>query len=173
MSNSLKQKHTFDVPAVEAGEQPFIAQDDTMTCYECTLGQMIEANRDDAIRLEGDKKSLRETIESLNQTVTALNETVTAKNAKIDELVEYSKAKNIEISSLKMDLGVARMLKDQARTGIPAGMERLPDGGVRLGITIDVDTATPLLSWADGAGEDPATYIAAQVQDALVAVTSS
>jgi hypothetical protein len=173
MSNNLKQKHTFDVPAVEAGEQPFIAQDDTMTCYECTLGQMIEANRDDSIRLEGEKKSLRETIESLNQTVTALNETVTAKNARIDELVEYSKAKSIEISSLKMDLGVARMLKDQERTGIPAGLERLPDGGIRLGVTLDVDTATPYLSQAESAGEDPAVYVQRMVEEAVLAFAAS
>ena len=173
MANNLKQKHTFDVPAAEAGEQPFIAQDDTMTCYQCTLGQMIEANQDDARRLEGEKKSLRETIESLNQTVTALNETINAKNAKIDELVEYSKAKNIEISSLKMDLGVARMLKDQARTGIPVGLERLPDGGVRLGITLDVDTATPYLSQAECAGEDPVVYIQRMVEESVLAFSAS
>jgi hypothetical protein len=40
-------------------------------------------------------------------------------------------------------------------------------------VTLDVDEATPLLSWADGAGEDPAEYIAKQIKDALVAVTSS
>ena len=65
------------------------------------------------------------------------------------------------------------MLKDQAKTGIPVGLELLPGGGIRLGVTLDVDEATPLLSWADSAGEDPAEYIAKQIKDALVAVTSS
>ena len=173
MANNLKQKHTFDVPAPEAGEQPFIAQDDTMTCYGQTLDEIVRGMQVEA----GSWKKLADEraviIDGQNQTVAALNETVTAKNAKIDELVETITAKNAEIGSLKMDLGVARMLKDQARSGIPLGLERLPDGGVRLGITLDVDTATPLLSWAEGAGEDPAAYIAAQAQDALVAVTSS
>jgi hypothetical protein len=166
---NLKAGESFDVPAPEAGEaqaQPFIAQRDTMTVYGQTVDEIITGMREDVQRF-------KEEAEAAGATIIALNETITAKNAKIDELVEYSKKKNETISELRIDLGVARMLKYQGKAGIPVGLERLPGGGIRLGVTLDVDEATPLLSWADGAGEDPAEYIAKQVKDALVAVTSS
>lgn len=57
--------------------------------------------------------------------------------------------------------------------GMAKGLERLEGGGLRLPVTLDVDEATPLLSWAHDAGEDPLTYIARQIKDALVSVTSS
>ena len=171
MTFTPKQKPAFDAPAKpEADEQPpaepIIAQDDTMTASGLTVGQMVEAAKMDKQRLQGE-------LDARDATIQGLNETVSAKNAKIDELVEYSKKKNAEIGELKIDLGVARLAKDSAKAGIPAGLERLPGGGIRLAVTLDVDEATPLLSWAEGAQEDPATYIAAQIKDALVAVTSS
>lgn len=79
-----------------------------------------------------------------------------------------------KVKELTTDLGMARILLQKAKTaGSVSGLERLPGGGVRLMVELDVDEAEPLLGWADGAGEDPAVYIARQIKDALVAVTSS
>ena len=166
---NLKAGESFDVPAPEAGEaqaQPFIAQRDTMTVYGQTVDEIIAGMREDVQRF-------KEEAEAAGATIIALNETITAKNAKIDELVEYSKKKNETISELRIDLGVARMLKDQAKAGIPVGLERLPGGGIRLPVTLDVDTATPYLSQAESAGEDPAVYIQRMVEEAVLAFAAS
>jgi len=73
-----------------------------------------------------------------------------------------------------MDLGVARMLlKQEKASGIPQGIVRLENGGIRLAVELDQDEAGPLLSWAESAGEGPAVYIARQIKDALVMVVSS
>jgi hypothetical protein len=166
---NLKAGESFDVPAPEAGEaqaQPFIAQRDTMTVYGQTVDEIITGMREDVQRF-------KEEAEAAGATIIALNETITAKNTKIDELVEYSKKKNETISELRIDLGVARMLKDQGKAGIPVGLERLPGGGIRLGVTLDVDTATPYLSQAESAGEDPAVYIQRMVEEAVLAFAAS
>ena len=166
---NLKAGESFDVPAPEAGEaqaQPFIAQRDTMTVYGQTVDEIITGMREDVQRF-------KEEAEAAGATIIALNETITAKNAKIDELVEYSKKKNETISELRIDLGVARMLRDQAKSGIPVGLERLPGGGIRLAVTLDVDTATPYLSQAESAGEDPAVYIQRMVEEAVLAFAAS
>lgn len=159
----------------------FIAEDETMTTYGMTVAQIIEVNRVECERIANESA--------------AKDETITAKEAKIVELVEYGKKKNAmlqevvtadqakavqvaelgaKIDSLTIDLGVARMLAKQAKaSSVPAGIERLPGGGIRLAVTLDVDEAAPLLSWAESAGEDPAEYIAKTLKDAMVMVVSS
>lgn len=47
--------------------------------------------------------------------------------------------------------------------------EKRTDGSIRVTITLDADEAAPLLSQAEGAGEDPATFVAQQVSEALLA----
>jgi hypothetical protein len=157
------------VVAVETIQEtgPVIADNDTMTIYGQTMGEIIEL-KDTVINRKHDE------IITLRAQIDELSGRVTAKEAKIAELVEYSQKKNTEIGDLKKDLGVARMAVQQAKAStIPQKLERLAGGGIRLAVTLDVDEAAPLLSWSDSAGEDPATYIAAQIKDALLAVTSS
>jgi myo-inositol-1-phosphate synthase len=151
-------------PAADQEPSPapteFIAQGDTMTVYGATVDGIVEADRTDLQRIMGESAA-KDTV-------------IAAKNAKIEELVEYGKAKNGEITELKKDLGVARMLlKDGKVSAVSQGIERLPGGGIRLAVTLDCDDAAPLLSWAEGAGEDPETYIAKIIQDAVVSVVSS
>lgn len=114
-------------------------------------------------------KALHETIAAKNEAIaqgeTALNNTnfaLTAAESKVTELA-------VEAKTLNEKLAFARMAAAKA----PKGVERTESGGIRLMVTLDVDEATPLLSWAESADEDPAEYITRQVHDALVAVTSS
>jgi len=128
--------------------EEFVANVDTMTVAGVTLGALIEKAQSE--------------IEELTSQVGVL----AADNA--------AKAKTI--ADLNTDLAVARLVAKDAKTvasAMPAGIQRTPDGGLRLMIRLDVDEATPLLSWADSAGEDPAEYIAKTLKDALVAVTCS
>lgn len=90
----------------------------------------------------------------------------------VAELVADNAAKADTIATLNVDLAVARVVSEDAKT-IAGSLQRLPDGGLRLMVTLDADSAVPLMSWADGAGEDPATYIQKVLEDALVAVVSS
>lgn len=156
-----------------------VAPGSAMTVYGMTVDAIVEGARKQAVEMQ--------TV--IDGNIAAL----AAKEAKIAELVEYGKNKNAmlqelvtadaakatliaelgpKVESLTKDLGMAR-LAAQKRATIPQNLERLPGGGIRLAVELDVDESAPLLSWADSAGEDPATYIARQVKDALVAVTSS
>ena len=124
-----------------------------------------------------------ETITARNREIKALHETIAAKNEAIAQgeialnndnvALMAAEAKIVglvaEVKTLNEKLAFARM----AAVSAPKGVERTESGGIRLAVTLDVDEATPLLSWAESAGEDPAEYIARQVHDALVAVTSS
>lgn len=63
-----------------------------------------------------------------------------------------------------------------AESNVPE-MQRLSDGGLRLMVTVPVDQATPLLSWAADAGcatpEAIQEYVQKQLEEALIAVVSS
>ena len=148
-----------DAPAVAP---EFIAQGDTMTGYGLTVDQIVEAARENEQKIQ----------QAASEKEAGLSETIAARNREIESLQNTIREKNKTMESLTMDLGVARMLAKQAKAS-GSGFERLADGGLRVLVNLDVDEATPLLSWAEGANEDPATYIAAQIRDALVAVTSS
>lgn len=48
------------------------------------------------------------------------------------------------------------------------GIKLLPNGSIALEVVIDEDLAGALLEWAEGAGEDPATWINRQINEALL-----
>ncbi len=146
-----------EVAAAPAGEQ--VATEETMTFVGMTLGELISQMK--ALVVEEKARA------------DAKDETLGLRDREIQSLHGLVSAKNDKIAELTADLGAARLVAKEAKGGIPVGLERLPGGGIRLGVELDADEATPLLSWADSAGEDPATYVARQVHDALVAVTQS
>jgi len=149
-----------DQPGASTEASALVADNSTMTIYGQTMGEIMDL-KDSVINRKHDETVV------LQAQVDELTGKIAAKDAKIAELVEYSQKKNA-------DLGIARMALQESKVStIPQKLERLAGGGIRLAVTLDVDEATPLLSWAESAGEDPAIYIAAQVKDALVAVTSS
>lgn len=139
-----------------------------------------------AIDVDLTLKAKDETIAAREREISALHETIAKKNEMIASLEESFKAQGETIDALqgqlgtlrgdlneaKRDLGMLRLAAKSKASSAP-GIERLPGGGIRLAISLDCDEAEPLLSWADSAGEDPATYIAKTLKDALVAVTSS
>jgi hypothetical protein len=149
----------------QAPPTEFIAQDDTMTCYEVTVREIITAGQNEAVRFKNES-------EGKDGTIFELNAQISTKNTEIKDLAAESGKKDTQIKSLERDLGIARLAAQKNATGAP-GLQRLPGGGIRLMVTLDVDESAPLLSWADSAGEDPGEYIAKQIKDALVAVTSS
>jgi hypothetical protein len=149
-----------DQPGASAEASALVADNSTMTIYGQTMGEIMDL-KDSVINRKHEETVV------LQAQVDELTGKIAAKDAKITELVEYSKQKN-------MDLGVARMALQQAKAStIPQRLERLAGGGIRLAVSLDIDESAPLLSWADSAGEDPAEYISRQIKDALVAVTSS
>ena len=142
----------------EDKQQEQVAQGETMTAYGLTVDGIIEAAKADSDKQAAEILALKTSIAGLEGTVA--------------ELTAANEAKAQTIKDLNVDLAVAKVAAEDAKLNADA-FRRLPGGGVRLLVTLDVDEAGPLLSWADSAGEDPATYIATQIKDALVAVTSS
>ena len=150
-----------------------------MTVYGMTVDAIIEGSRQKAVEMQS----------SIDEKAAA----ILAKDAKIAELVEYGKSKNValqeltaadaakaaqiaelgpKVDSLTKDLGMARMTA-KATAGTSRGIERLPGGGIRLAVTLDEDSATPFLSQAECAGEDPAVFIQRQLEEALLAFAAS
>lgn len=147
------------------------------------LDTQLATQKDEINRHTVEMQAKDETIAGRNREIVALHKTITAKNGKIDELIDAQKpadsalalaeAKVVELAAQVKELTEKLALAKMAVKSAPKGLERLEGGGLRLPVTLDVDEATPLLSWAHDAGEDPLTYIARQIKDALVSVTSS
>jgi hypothetical protein len=135
-----------------------VAGYDTMTIAGITFGEFSQKAGDQLADLREQAKVNDATIAELK--------------AKVETLTAESAAKSATIADLNTDLAIARIVAEDAKK-LAGGFQKLPDGSVRLVVTLDVDEATPLLSWAEGAGEEPGPYIATQIKDALVAVTSS
>ena len=140
-----------------AGEQ--VATEETMTFMGMTLGELISQMR--ALVAEGTARA------------NAKDETLGLRDREIQSLHGLVSAKNDKIAELTADLGAARLVAKEAKGGIPVGIERLPGGGIRLGVELDVDTATPYLSQAESAGEDPAVYIKRALEEAILAYSAS
>ncbi len=180
-----------DEQATAAGPQPeapeVIANKDTMTTFGVTVGKIVATAQEEVNRMTAEGETKDATI--LEQATK-----LTAKDTKIAELVEYGKNKNAilqelvtadkakavqiaelgpRVESLTKDLGMARLAAQAKGSGIPQNLERLPSGGIRLAITLDEDAAVPFLSQAECAGEDPAAYIARQLEEALLAFAAS
>ena len=129
-----------------------------------------------------------ETLKAREREIAALHKTITDKNGKIDELNGAQKPVNealtaAETKLVELDAQVKTLTeklalqKIAAGKAMPKGLERLENGGIRLPVSLDIDEAALLLSWAQDAGsrndEEIAAYIRTQIHDALVAVTSS
>jgi uncharacterized protein (DUF3084 family) len=157
-------------------QQPVATEKESRSIYlpfiQATVGELIEKSQQVIADLQQASTDKDAIIEQRNREIAALQGTIKAKA----ELVQEHGAKVAElegqVKSVTDSLGMARMLLKE-KTGIPQGIEKLENGGIRFAVTLDVDEASVLLSWADSAGEDPAVYIARQVKDALVMVVSS
>lgn len=149
-----------DQPGASTEASALVADNNTMTIYGQTMGEIMDL-KDSVINRKHDETVV------LQAQVDELTGKVAAKDAKIAELVEYSQKKNA-------DLGIARMALQESKVStIPQKLERLAGGGIRLAVTLDVDSAEPFLSQAEAAGEDPASYIQRQLEEALLAFASS
>lgn len=152
-----------ETPQVEASSNPAqaVADNDTMTIYGQTVGEIIATMRQDVDRISGELSAKDETIAEIRK--------------QLEEAIAANARHANTIRDLGADLAVAKIVANDAKK--VARHERdfqvLPEGGIRLMVTLDVDESEPLLSWANSAGEEPGEYIAKQIKDALVAVTSS
>ena len=138
-----------------------VADDNTMTVYGQTLGELIRSAQDDVSRILGESAAKDTTIAGLQQ--------------ELAEAIAANTRHANTIRDLGADLAVAKMVATDAKKVArhEQNFQMLPEGGIRLMVTLDVDESAPLLSWAESAGEEPGEYIAKTIKDALVAVTSS
>ena len=130
--------------------QQVIADDTTMTTYGVTVAGLIADGRRACEEVERN---------------------LIAEQRKVDNLSEAIKSKDQMIADLektqKNHLQTIAFLKSQV------GFNRLPDGGVSFLLVLDIDAASPLLDQAEGAQEDPATFIPRQVSEAMLAYANS
>ena len=146
-------------PAEAVGSS--IADDNTMTVYGQTVGEIVTTMQIDVDRITGESTAKDKTIAKLQQ---ELAEAIAANTRHANTIRDFG----VELAVAKLVATDAKKVAQHERN-----FQVLPEGGIRLVVNLDVDESTPLLSWADSAGEDPGTYIARQIKDALVAVTSS
>lgn len=141
-------------PMTEDENQHLIATDNTMTPYQVTVGQLIEAARADIGTLKSEAQAKERAIADSKVEIAQLTEALAAAT------------KRREFTDQEVFLA-AKRLKPMA------DLERLPGGGISLRVVLDQDEAAPLLSWADSAGEDPGEYIQKQLREAIVAYSNS
>jgi uncharacterized coiled-coil protein SlyX len=141
------------------------------------LDRRVNEQKDEISRQKVELQAKDETITARNREIEALHKTVAEKNEKAAQLEGNINGLNValaeteatvkeltaKVTELTEKLALVKM---QAKT-MPKNLERLEGGGIRLPITLDVDDAEHYLSEADTAGEDPATYIQQQVENAV------
>jgi uncharacterized coiled-coil protein SlyX len=133
----------------------------------------IKAKDETIAAREREIAALHGTIAKKNETIASLEESFKAQGETIDTLQGQLDTLHGDLNEAKRNLGMARLAAKSKASSVPAGIERLPGGGIRFPVELDVDEAGPLLDWANSAGEDPAVYISRQVKDAMVMVVSS
>lgn len=141
----------------EVAKQVQPVGDDTPTIYGLTLGEIV-ADRDG---LWKQLLEAKQSIEDKNSALLQQSERIEA----LEKQVADAQKRPVAPSAEK-----ERALDTPAPL---APLQRLKDGSVRLMVTVPADAAEPLLSWAEIAGEDPTTYIQKNVEEALLAFTSS
>jgi hypothetical protein len=159
----IMEEQTQNTP-VEAQDQP--VGDDAMTFCGLTVGQITEERNKFFLAC----KEYEETVipgkdaQLLRQSDRIVELETAAKRAgeRIAELTKRAEAAEAQAGALAV----------RATTAMPA-MERMPDGSLRLMVTVPEEQAIPLLSWAEGAQAEPQAYIQQQLEEALVAVVSS
>lgn len=140
-----------------------VAERDTEIFTGGTLGEYM-----DVVQV-GVTEQLEE-ISNLGKTVTELNKTLDLRQNRIEELEAEVKLRTEEAVAAKAKIEKLALVKAAG----PAGaFQRLPNGSARVMVTLDSDTITPMLEWAQGAGREPGEYIQEQIQDAIIAVTLS
>ncbi len=137
------QQHQQKAPAQDEKPAAVVADDSTKTVYGVTLGELIAQQVRD-----------RETLTS----------DVTAKAARIKEL-------EAKLAEAEGDKGTMRNLILDLRPY--RTITRMKDGGVRLPIELDADTAIRYLAQAEDAKEDPQEYIQRQLSEALLAYSNA
>jgi uncharacterized coiled-coil protein SlyX len=137
------------------------------------LTETIKAQGETILFREREIESLHTTIAKKNETIASLEESFKAQGETIDALQGQLDTLHGDLNEAKRDLGMARLANQAKASSAPTGIERLPGGGIRFPVELDVDESAPLLSWADSAGEDPLVYIQRQIHDAMVMVVSS
>ena len=160
--------------------------DDACTVYmntdktsHLTLGAIVQ----DRDSLWKQLEAAKTTLETRDREVAALQKAVGDRTSKLltqSDRIEALEKQNREQDSKAQGLTVSvreltgklAVAQHIVETALPE-MQRLPDGSLRLMISVPEEQAIPLLSWADSAGEDPQSYIQKNVEEALLAVVSS
>jgi septal ring factor EnvC (AmiA/AmiB activator) len=198
MANQTDEKpqYTFTAVTEEDGRGVFLAFAGMSATDFLNEARASVKRQDDQIddqkaeinRQRVELQSKDEVIGARNREIAALHKTVAEKNTKVEELTAATATKDTELAAKEAALKEATrklqqvseklaLVQTAAKASIPKMLERLEGGGIRLPVTLDVDESAPLLSWAQDSGakndEEIAAYIATQVHDALVAVTSS
>ncbi len=147
-------------------EQPVIVSDDVMTQYGLTVGQIV-AERDKFFLAA--KEYEEQTIPEKNaQLLTQSDRIVTLETA-----AKVAEAKIADVTA-RLETAEAQVKKLAVRSaGAAPAMEHLPNGSLRLMVTVPEEQAIPIQSWADSAGEDVQSYCQKLVEDALVSAVSS
>jgi hypothetical protein len=135
-------------PAEE--QKPLVADENTQTIYGVTVAEIIAQGVEERERLAKEIADRDTCIEGKNAEIAALT-------------TELDTVKQDKIAG-EMLIGVLRPFRT---------LTMLENGSIRLPVTVPVDAATPLLSWAADAKEDPQEYIEKVLSDALMAYTSS
>lgn len=134
--------------------QVAVADENSITIYGLTVGELVRQSQKD-LQAVKDQVSQRDTL-------------IVEKDKHIKELerrVEQAKARP-EYSDDQVKRAMLLIASER-------GMQTLPDGSVRLTVTVPADAAATFKAWAEGAGEDPASYIGRQVEEALLAYSMS
>lgn len=152
MGKSTQEAKQQDTEVVEQPQQ-IIADRDTMTFLSVTLGDII-----DAVQEEQDANKT---------TIETLNTTISEKNTAIEKLTG-------EVCSLKAHLEARPMVKVDhlSAVSLGTGVQRLPNGSVRIAVDLDRDEVLPLVDQAEGAGEDLGEYLRKTVKESLLVYTS-
>jgi hypothetical protein len=129
----------------QAQEQPkpLIADESTMTIWGDTVGAIMANNRRAFEELQA------------------------------DALASKTKAAELQaaIDAMTSQLNDARQANAMLR--FAGTFQRLPNGSISFPVVLDADAAAPLLSQAEGAQEEPATFVPRQVAEALLAYSMS
>lgn len=137
-----------------APPQPFIADDSTMTVYDRTLGEIIEGVKGDVLKINADHAA---ELEKKQSVIFNLHMDVGVANSTIDRLTKELQAEKDKFSHAAWG---DRMKKDG-------------NGGLSLRLVVPIEIAQPFLSQAEGANEDPETFIRRQIDEALLAYSMS
>ena len=147
----MASNETQEFEQTQEQPQALIADENTMTIWGETVGTILGNNKVAFEEIQNEIKTQKAAVEDLKATIEG-------KDTEIGMLVA-------QLSQAKERMAFLQMA--------PPTFAKLPDGSIRFQVTLDVDAATPLLSQAEGAQEDPATYISKLVGESIIAYACS